>query len=261
VGIHRIACTPGRALVQASEARLRGVHLKEFLYWLKQVIRKWWVWLGLLPLILDLAYAYIPSAFIPPPIDTLLEVGANWQLTLILMTVGLLISAFRVHLETASRLAAYEYQAAEYELKTYEVTSNLCISGCHVEVHCQISIRGTNPFKGELKHISLSTESQMMGLGPWKIHRTYWGRAQSSLPITVPDSECDLAIVIHAAIEKEASELGPRDNWRNVEFLLHLVTEYFTQRIGYVQKLLPVRISADLGEQYDTLASSLGNLS
>ena len=156
----------GCVLEQAGEARLRGVHLKEFLYWLKQVTRKWWVWLGLLPLILDLADAYIPSAFIPPPIDTLLEVGANWQLTLILTTVGLLISAFRVHLDTASRLAAYEYQAPEYKLRIYEVTSNLCTSGCHVEVRCQLSIRGTNPFKGELKHISLSTESQVMGLGP-----------------------------------------------------------------------------------------------
>ena len=168
----------------------------------------------------------------------------------------MLISAFLVHLETEAKLAAYEYQAPKYELKTKEVTSNLCGSGCHVEVRCHLSIRGTNPFKGELKHITVSSKSQIRGLGLWEIHRAGYGRAQSPLPMTVPNSECDLVIVIHAEIEEETPELGPRDEWSNAEFLLQLVTEYFTQPIGYVPLLLPVNISADLREQFDTLASS-----
>ena len=80
--------------------------MKEFLSWLKQVLRKWWLWLGLLPLLLDLVYAYIPAAYIPPQIGNLLKVGANWQLTLVLVTIGLLVVPPLSVVRGARRLSA-----------------------------------------------------------------------------------------------------------------------------------------------------------
>jgi hypothetical protein len=58
------------------------------------------VWLGLLPLFLDLVWAYIPAAYIPSPVRNLLDLGASWQLTVVLMTIGLLVAAYLVQLET-----------------------------------------------------------------------------------------------------------------------------------------------------------------
>ena len=178
-------------------------------------------------------------------------------MTLVLITIGMLVSAFLVHLETEARLATYEYQAPEYELMTKEVTSGFCESGCHVEVRCHLSIRGTNSFKGELKHITVSGKGRIRGLGLWEVHHAGYGHAQSHLPVTVPNSECDLVVVIQARmIEEETPEPGYRDKWRNAEFLLHLMTECFTQPIGCVQKPLLVSTQVDLGEQFDALTSS-----
>jgi hypothetical protein len=146
-------------------------------------------------------------------------------------------------------------------LKIKEVTSNVCRSRCHVEVHCYLSIMGTNPFKGDLKHITVSSEGQIRGLGLWEIRDAEYGPAKSRLPVTIPNSECNLVVVAHAKIEEGTPGPGFRDEWKNAEFSLHLMIEYFTQPVGYVQKPLPVNIPIDLGEQFDALASSRGRKS
>ena len=223
--------------------------LRKFLSWLGQVLRKWWVWLGLLPLLLDLVSAYIPAEYIPSRISSLLEVGANWQLTLVLVTIGMLISAFLVYSETVATLAAYEYQAPEYDLKPKEITGDFCRAGCHVEVHCHYTIRGINPFEGELARITIDNASQIEGLGRWEICHTK-GPLKS-----IPNTEVDLVVVARAEIQ-EATKLGAREDWENAQFLFHLVIEYFTQPVGYTRKLIPVSVQVDLGKQFDTLISS-----
>lgn len=228
----------------------------KFVRWLWKVIRKG-VWLlGIFPTLLDYISAYIPGDYIPTHVSDFLGTGGSQNLTLFLAAGGMLVGAFLVHLETEARLADYEHQAPEYELKIKEVTSDFCGSGCHVEVHCHLSIMGTNPFKGELEYITVSSEGQIRGLGRWKIHGAGYGGARSRLPVTVPNSECDLVVVVHAKIEEETPEPSFRDAWKDVEFSLQLMTGYSTQPVGYVQKPLLVNIPIDLGEQFDALAAS-----
>jgi len=75
-----------------------------FIRWSSRVLKKgFWV-LGLVPQLLDYISTYVPSQNIPAAIRNLLEKGGNWRLTLILVSIGLLVSAFLVHLETQQAL-------------------------------------------------------------------------------------------------------------------------------------------------------------
>ena len=77
--------------------------MKNFVYWSWRVLKKgFWV-LGLVPLLLDYISAYIPSQYIPNYIQSLANKGGNWQLTLVLVCLGLLASAYFVHLETVQK--------------------------------------------------------------------------------------------------------------------------------------------------------------
>ena len=68
--------------------------------WPLRVLGKWiWV-LGLTPLLLDYVTTYLPRNAIPAPLSQLIETGAPWQLSLVLLTLGLLLSAYLVHRET-----------------------------------------------------------------------------------------------------------------------------------------------------------------
>jgi hypothetical protein len=223
-------------------------NLRKFPGWLGQVLRKWWVWLGLFPLLLHLVSAYIPPENMPSRISSLLEVGANWQLTLVLVTIGMLISAFLVYSETDARLAAYEYQAPEYDLKPKEITCGFCGQGCHVEVRWHYTIRGINPFEGNLARITIDNASQIRGLGHWEI-------SHAKLPKSIPNSEVDLEVVARAKIQ-EAPELDAREEWESAKLLFQLVIEYFTQPVGYTRRLIPVNVQVDLGKQFDALFSS-----
>ena len=77
--------------------------LAELLRWLWLVLRKWIWLLGLLPAALDIASTYIPMF---PQVQVPLQwsIGAG--------CLGIFVSAFLVHLDVKSRLAAYEYQSS-----------------------------------------------------------------------------------------------------------------------------------------------------
>lgn len=83
-----------------------------FINWIKKIIGKWlWV-LGLIPLLFDYIFTYIPTHYIPKAILDLTKEGASWQLTGILIVIGFLISSFLVHEETRK-----EYQGKIIELE------------------------------------------------------------------------------------------------------------------------------------------------
>jgi hypothetical protein len=84
--------------------------------WLLQVLSKG-VWLlGFLPQLLDLAATYIPHDFIPRPILNWLEEGVTWELTLILVSSGLVVSAYLVHRETQAILSEFISEQALLQL-------------------------------------------------------------------------------------------------------------------------------------------------
>lgn len=86
-------------------------------YWLTRVLTKW-IWLiGLLPLVLDFLTAFIPKRYIPNFILSLLEEGTQWEVTLILFSVGLFISAYLVHRETQIQLSNLVTQQANLWLE------------------------------------------------------------------------------------------------------------------------------------------------
>ncbi len=77
-----------------------------FANWAKKVLGKWiWV-LGFIPLLLDYISAYIPKNSLPEIVRSFINEGANWQLTLGFVVLGLLWSAFLVHEETRKKLDA-----------------------------------------------------------------------------------------------------------------------------------------------------------
>lgn len=206
-----------------------------------------------LPSILDFISAYIPKKDLPPSLNKLLEAGASWETTLIIVTFLLLRAAFLVHLEIMNRLEAYEFQAPDYELEIKNVSCNLCSNRCHVEVCCNLGIRGTNAFSGDLIRVVAESKNQIKGLDPWEILSVYYGNYGSTLPKTIPNSDFELIIKIHAKLFKETIESMSRDGWRNAKILIHLVYRYFTQPVGLVQKVLPIELLVDLRDQFDLL--------
>lgn len=228
------------------------------LHWLWQVLKKWWVWLGLLPLLLDLVSAYIPTDYIPAPIFDLLKVGGNWQLTLVLVTFFLLKSAFLVHSETEDRLAAYEYQAPKYDLETEEVSSEIDPARRHVNVRCKFRMRAITPWEGDLANITVVGENQLKGLGYWKIHYKEYRHSAGyftvlNLPFAIPQPECDLGVLIRSEISGFVDP-GQRKEWENAVIPLSLIIEYFTQPVGRVQKELSLDIKVNLGQEFDSIS-------
>lgn len=85
-----------------------------FTVWGWRILKKGIWLLGLLPQLLDYVSTYIPPRYVPAYMQDLLEKGGDWRLTLILVTTGLLFSAFLVYLETQQALR-------ENDLKIHEL--------------------------------------------------------------------------------------------------------------------------------------------
>jgi hypothetical protein len=84
--------------------------LRQLVSWLGRVLKKGLWLLGLLPTLVDYIVTYFPQADIPAPIRSLTEKGGDIHLTLVLVSVGLVISAFLVHRETASVAAKLDQE-------------------------------------------------------------------------------------------------------------------------------------------------------
>src|SRR5262245_14215846 len=90
-----------------------------FIRWTKQIFFKWIWLLGLIPLLLDYVFTYIPTRYIPARILDLTKEGTTLQLTGILFIIGLFVSVFLVHEDTKKNLNA-KIEILEKEIKSLQ---------------------------------------------------------------------------------------------------------------------------------------------
>lgn len=118
-------------------------------YWLVRVLSKWiWV-LGFLPLVLDYVSTYIPRRFIPETFLHILEEGAPLNFTIVLVSFGLLVSAYLVHREVQDRLSSLEAEQASLTLSVTDI----------VFLHKEPVITLEGRFKDGLKSNGLPVEA------------------------------------------------------------------------------------------------------
>ena len=233
--------------------------MRPLLRWFWRVTKKGFWILGFLPTLLDYIATYVPARYIPGTVSTFLRTGASLRLSLILVAIGVLISAYLVHLETEATLAAYEYQAPEYELEVQEVRSELCQKDV-VHIECDFSMRGLNPWRGYLGRIAVAGENRVKGLAGWEVEDVCRRQRDVYVPISpwpfpIPQSESQLRVTLHARVQGSVNP-EPRAAWGKVEIPLRLLVEYDTQPAGHVQKLVPLEVQADLGKELDAIVAS-----
>ena len=74
------------------------------------------IWfIGFIPQLLDLIFTYIPSRYIPSSLLNLIEAGGNWALTIVLISIGLLISSYLVYKEELEASRAIQVRMALLE--------------------------------------------------------------------------------------------------------------------------------------------------
>ena len=85
------------------------------LKWLVAILKKG-IWLiGLVPQLLALIFAYIPSRHIPSSLLNLTEAGGNWTLTIVPVSICLLISSYLVYKEELEASRAIQVRMALLE--------------------------------------------------------------------------------------------------------------------------------------------------
>lgn len=231
---------------------------KRFLPWWGQVLKKVWWMLGLPPALLDVIHTWIPPHLRPAFLSGLIEWGISWEWSLILVPIGLLISAFLVHSQTQDRLEAYEYQAPEYELPIEEITSKACPIGLHVE--CTFRIESLNCWFGSLAEITVQRDAQIVGLGNWSVDSVYRHIDSAWLPLpgyplAIAQAGCELQITMHSKIIGEVDR-EDREHWKEVLIPVQLRIKYFTQPVGDVQRLFPLDVRVSLEQALDDIMSS-----
>ena len=102
------------------------------LKWLVAILKKGIWFIGLVPQLLDLIFAYIPSRHIPSSLLNLIEAGGNWTLTIVLASIGLMISSYCVYgkeLEASRaiqvRMALLEDSRPDIEVGFRDLQGNL----------------------------------------------------------------------------------------------------------------------------------------
>jgi len=231
--------------------------VKRFLHWWGQVLKKVWWMLGLPPALLDVIHTWIAPHLRPAFLSDLIEWGISWEWSLILVPIGLLISAFLVHSQTQDRLEAYEYQAPEYELTIEEVTSKACGMGLHVE--CTFRMESLNCWFGSLAQITVERARHAVGLENWSVASVYryWESvwvAVGEMPLPIPHPGRRLKITMHSRVIGEVDRMD-RGLWQEVIIPVQLRIKYSTQPVGDVQKLLPLDIRVNLQQQFDAVVA------
>jgi hypothetical protein len=113
--------------------------------WSWKVLKKGvWV-LGFVPQLLDYVSTYVPRKHVPDPILNLLEKGGNWQLTLVLVGVGLFASAYLVHLETIQALAERERRIRELESQRPDIVVGFQDSAGHLVKKLELQLNSLPP--------------------------------------------------------------------------------------------------------------------
>ena len=225
--------------------------LAELPRWVWLVIKQWIWLLGLLPAALDIASTYVPGF---PQVQVPLEwsIGAG--------CLGILVSAFLVHLGVKSHLAAYEYQEPEYDLQILEVRSKVC-SENNIHVVATFRMTRRNPWPGALMEISLADSKLPDGVGAGQISQMSYQPMDwhcynmLKFPCAIPPVGCDFEITVHYPVGKPPDQRD-RKRWEEAVIHLGLLIGYETQPVGYVQKSVPLSIPVNLAEVFEEFAVS-----
>jgi hypothetical protein len=219
--------------------------------WLWLVAKKL-VWLlGLLPAALDIASTYVPGF---PQVQVPLEwsIGAG--------CLGIFVSAFLVHLDVKSRLAAYEYQEPEYDLEVLEISSKVCgESNIHIDAVFRMTRK--NPWPGALMEISLVDSKLPDGIDAGQISQASYQPLDwhcynmLKFPYAIPPVGCNFEITAHYPVIKSPDQRDKKQ-WEEVVIHLGLLIGYETQPIGYARKSVPLSIPVNLGQVFDKFAVS-----
>lgn len=221
--------------------------------WLWQVLKKG-IWaLGFLPQVLDYIATYVPDEYIPSVMERFIESGGNWQLTLILVVIGLLVSAFLVNVQFEEKLAAYEYQEPKYGLNVSKVTTKIC-SKDNVHIDCVFTMTNLTLWAGNLDDVGVKIgEPKLAGLEKWELTQK-----PRKLPREIPNPSDDFGLVLHAKVNNLIQQ-SQKDDWCNIQIPLYLKISFYTPPIGYVSKLLYLDVPVNLGSEYDNMLKSFEN--
>jgi len=135
---------------------------KEPKSWLIRVILKAFWLLGFLPLVLDFLFAYIPQEWIPERIRLFIENGASWSITLILITIGLLVSAFLVNKEDQKIIRQLKTSREDSSLLMPSVIVKLCLIPMEPTNELSISI-SENPTKPDIDMLINNKRNELLG--------------------------------------------------------------------------------------------------
>jgi hypothetical protein len=235
-----------------------------FIRWLWQVIKKgFWV-LGFLPTLIEIITTYIPNNYIPKSVSEFMQRGFSLQLSLTLVVIGLFISAFLVYKGNIVKLAAYENQAPEYELKINEVTRKFYPPE-RIQVECDFSMIGIKPWSGDLSNIIVERRSNIKKFIDWKIKGVYWLHRDNvyiiikEWPYSIPQNESGFRVSIYSDINKSIDE-EERVVWEHIMIPVRLIIQYYSQPVGQVQKKVPMEIKVDLSKEFDLIRASRKNI-
>jgi len=150
-----------------------------FIRWSWKVLTKGFWILGFVPQLLDYISTYVPTAYIPSSIRNLLEKGGNWQLTLVLVGIGLLVSAYLVHLETAQALKEQELRTCQLEDQQPYIVVGFQDTACHLVERLELQL---NPLPPKPDFDALIADKRRQLLAKQRDHEFSGGLAA---PITV----------------------------------------------------------------------------
>lgn len=90
---------------------------------------EWYGLLGLLPLLIDYLSTYVPPRYLPQWVRSIIHQGTPWPPTLIFLTTGLLISAYRVHREDQKRIRTLQTELDRQSSLGPEIDVRLLFEG------------------------------------------------------------------------------------------------------------------------------------
>jgi len=179
-------------------------------------------------------------------------------ITAFVLVLSFLWTAYKLESAVQSRLAAYEDQAPDYEVRVTKTLAGAIRS--HMWVSVILGFENRSPWPGTLTAVNLDKVTSLGADVEWSVTEFGWSAAgrysgMMSLPRQLPQPKCGLLVAINAAIGGSLDSVE-REQWASVVIPLRLLVEYYTQPVGLVQTLLATDVTVDLREQFDSVVSS-----